>query len=102
MNGEKIVYQTKLHWINADINPHFFPYFMRKADDAGFAGRVSAMRADAVALPFRATPAVSRTPHTPWRYSAYSPSQRIHAPQATRDAPATVVDQRSSLPGMYS
>jgi SAM-dependent methyltransferase len=45
--------QTKLHWINADINPHFFPYFMRKADDAGFAGRVSAVRADAVALPFR-------------------------------------------------
>lgn len=45
--------QTKLHWINADINPHFFPYFMRKADDAGFSGRVSAVRADAVALPFR-------------------------------------------------
>jgi SAM-dependent methyltransferase len=45
--------QTKMHWINADVNPHFFPYFMRKADDAGFAGRVSAVRADAVALPFR-------------------------------------------------
>ena len=45
--------QTKLHWINADINPHFFPYFMRKADGAGLAGRVSAVRANAVALPFR-------------------------------------------------
>lgn len=45
--------RTKLHWINADINPHFFPYFMRKAEAAGFGGRVSAIRADAQALPFR-------------------------------------------------
>ena len=44
---------TKLHWINADINPHFFPYFMRKADAAGLSGRVSAVRADARTLPFR-------------------------------------------------
>jgi len=42
---------TKLHWINADINPHFFPYFMRQAEAAGFGGRVSAVRADAQALP---------------------------------------------------
>lgn len=45
--------RTKLHWINADINPHFFPYFMRKAEAAGFGGRVSAIRADAQTLPFR-------------------------------------------------
>jgi SAM-dependent methyltransferase len=45
--------RTKLHWINADINPHFFPYFMQKAEAAGFGGRVSAVRADAQALPFR-------------------------------------------------
>ncbi|MHC4521291.1 MAG: class I SAM-dependent methyltransferase, partial [Planctomycetota bacterium] len=38
---------TKLHWINADINPYFLPYFMRKAEDAGFAGRVGAVQADA-------------------------------------------------------
>ena len=44
---------TKLHWINADINPHFFPYFMRQAEAAGLSGRVSAVRADAVSLPFR-------------------------------------------------
>jgi len=45
--------RTKLHWINADINPHFFPYFMRKAEGADLSGRVSAVRADAQTLPFR-------------------------------------------------
>ncbi len=45
--------RTKLHWINADINPYFFPYFLTKAEAAGCAGRVSAIRADACALPFR-------------------------------------------------
>ena len=45
--------RTKLHWINADINPHFFPYFFEKAQAAGLGGRVSAIRADACALPFR-------------------------------------------------
>jgi len=45
--------RTKLHWINADINPHFFPYFFRQVQTAGYSGRVSAMRADACALPFR-------------------------------------------------
>ena len=44
---------TTLHWVNADINPHFFPYFMQKADMMGFGGRVSAVRADAQDLPFR-------------------------------------------------
>ena len=45
--------RTRLHWINADINPHFFPYFLAKAEAAGCGGRVSAIRADACALPFR-------------------------------------------------
>ncbi len=44
---------TKLHWINADINPHFFPYFVGKAEAAGCGGRVSAIQADACTLPFR-------------------------------------------------
>ncbi len=45
--------RTRLHWINADINPHFFPYFFRQAEAAGLDGRVSALQADACALPFR-------------------------------------------------
>ena len=42
-----------LHWVNADINPDFFPGFIKRASDAGFGGRVSAMYADAQDLPFR-------------------------------------------------
>ena len=45
--------RTKLHWINADINPHFFAYFYAQAKDRGFGDRVSAVFADAHALPFR-------------------------------------------------
>ena len=45
--------RTKLHWINADINPYFFPYFYEQADKLGFGHRVSAIFADAQALPFR-------------------------------------------------
>jgi SAM-dependent methyltransferase len=45
--------RTNLHWINADINPYFFPYFIGKAQAAGLGGRVSAIQADACALPFR-------------------------------------------------
>ncbi len=45
--------RTKLHWINADINPHFWAHFLRLADRAGVAHRVSAMYADAQAMPFR-------------------------------------------------
>jgi len=41
-----------MHWVNADINPEVFPEFLRKAQQAGFQGRVSAMQADAHALPF--------------------------------------------------
>ena len=45
--------RTQMHWINADINPHFFPYFFARADAEGCGGQVSAIRADACALPFR-------------------------------------------------
>jgi len=45
--------RSKLHWVNADINPHFFPYFLARAETAGFSGRVSAIQADAQRLPFR-------------------------------------------------
>ena len=44
--------RSKMHWINADINPYFFPYFLRQAEKHGMAGRVSAVRADACNLPF--------------------------------------------------
>ena len=45
--------RTRLHWVDADINPHVFPIFLKAADEAGFGGRVSAIFADAQALPFR-------------------------------------------------
>jgi len=45
--------RTRMHWVNADINPHFFPPFYRLAEEAGVAHRVSAVRADARRLPFR-------------------------------------------------
>ena len=45
--------RTQLHWINADINPYFFSYFYEQADRRGLRGRVSALFADACALPFR-------------------------------------------------
>ena len=44
---------TRLHWINADINPHFFPHFYKQAQQQDFGHRVSAVPADAGALPFR-------------------------------------------------
>ena len=45
--------RTKLHWINADINPCFFGYFLKLAGQHGVADRVSAVLADAQAMPFR-------------------------------------------------
>jgi len=45
--------RTWLHWVNADINPHFFPHFYRQAQERGFGHRVSAVFADAHDLPFR-------------------------------------------------
>ncbi|MCX7014532.1 MAG: class I SAM-dependent methyltransferase [Candidatus Sumerlaeota bacterium] len=45
--------RTLLHWVNADINPHFFAHFLDEATSRGLEGRVSAIFADAQALPFR-------------------------------------------------
>lgn len=45
--------RTRMHWINTDINPHFFPGFLKLANEAGLSGRVSAIFADVQALPFR-------------------------------------------------
>lgn len=42
----------RMEWINADINPHYFPYFLAKARQAGLDSRVQAVVADAHALPF--------------------------------------------------
>lgn len=44
---------TKMHWINADINPYCFTHFLRLAEVNGAAGRVSAVQADAKDLPFK-------------------------------------------------
>jgi SAM-dependent methyltransferase len=45
--------RTKMHWINADINPYFFSYFFSQAQKKGLTGRVSAIQADAQQLPFQ-------------------------------------------------
>jgi len=45
--------RTQFHWVNADINPHFFSYFYKQAEECGFGHRVSAVFADAHSLPFR-------------------------------------------------
>lgn len=45
--------RTNFHWINADINPHFFPYFFQEAEKRGLKSRISAIFADAHNLPFR-------------------------------------------------
>lgn len=45
--------RTRLHWVNADINPYFFPYFYRLAEARGVGHRVSAVYADATRMPFR-------------------------------------------------
>lgn len=45
--------RTRMHWINADINAAFFPWFFGLVEQAGLTGRASAMLADARRLPFR-------------------------------------------------
>ncbi len=43
----------RMYWINADINPHFFPIFSERVAEADLGHRVGAVFADAQALPFR-------------------------------------------------
>lgn len=45
--------RTRLHWINADINPCFFAEFFSQSKKYGVDGRVSAIQADATNLPFK-------------------------------------------------
>ena len=76
---------TNLHWINADINPHFFARFYAEAEKKGFAHRVSAVFADAQALPFRddfADVIVSRGSYHFWedKELAFSEIMRVLKP----------------------
>ena len=78
---------TRLHWINADINPHFFPHFYKQAQQRGFGHRVSTLFADACALPFRDNYAdiiVSRGSFPFWRDKtrAFSEIYRVLKPGA--------------------
>ena len=79
--------RTRLHWINADINPHFFPYFYRQAEKYGFGHRVSAISTDAHALAFRDNYAdiiVSRGSFHFWedKVQAFSEIYRVLKPGA--------------------
>ena len=80
--------RTKLHWINADINPHFFTYFYEQAKKHGFGHRVSAIFTDAHYLPFRDDYAdfiVSRGSFHFWKdkLQAFSEIYRVLKPGAT-------------------
>ena len=44
--------RTRIHWINADINPNYFVNFYRQAEEHGIGHQVSAIFADAHSLPF--------------------------------------------------
>ena len=44
---------SRMHWINADINPAFFQYLSKAAEEAGVGHRISMMFSDAQDLPFR-------------------------------------------------
>lgn len=77
--------RTRLHWINADINPHFFAHFYELAQRHGVAHRVSAIRADAQALPFRddyADVIVSRGSYPFWpdRKKGFAEAYRVLKP----------------------
>ena len=74
-----------MHWVNADIDSRVFPGFLQRARDAGFQGRVSAMLADAHALPFHdgfADVIVSRGSFPFWRNKrkAFSEIYRVLKP----------------------
>ena len=80
--------RTQLHWINADINPHVFAPFYSQAAKHGFGHRVSALYADAQALPFRSNYAdiiVSRGSFHFWedKVKAFGQIYRVLKPGAT-------------------
>ncbi len=45
--------RTKLHWVNADINPHAFSWFFAEAERRDVGNQVSAIFSDGQAMPFR-------------------------------------------------
>ena len=79
--------RTHMHWINADINPHYFAYFYEQAEKHGFGHRVSVILADAHFLPFRdnyADSIVSRGSFHFWqdKVQAFSEIYRVLKPGA--------------------
>jgi len=77
--------RTKLHWINADINPHFFSHFLARAEACGVGHRISAIRTDAQDMPFRSNYAdvvVSRGSYHFWpnQIKAFGEIYRILKP----------------------
>jgi len=76
---------SRMQWINADINPNYFPLFLREAKEAGFEHRVNAVFADAQELPFSDNYAeiiVSRGSFHLWKNkrSAFSEIYRVLKP----------------------
>jgi len=43
----------RMYWVNADINPYFFPLFFKAAEEAKVGHRISAIFADAQAMPLK-------------------------------------------------
>ena len=79
--------RTRMHWINADINPNFFPNFYRRAEENSVGQQVSAIFADAHSLPFRDNYAdiiVSRGSYHFWedKVLAFSEIYRVLKPGA--------------------
>jgi len=77
--------RTKMHWVNVDINPYFFPHFLDMAKKAGFSGRVGAVQGDVHHLPFRdgyAKTIVSRGSYRFWedKPRAFSEIYRVLQP----------------------
>lgn len=79
--------RTRMHWINADINPNYFVNFYRQAEDHGVGHQVSAIFADAHSLPFHdnyANIIVSRGSYHFWedKVRAFSEIYRVLKPGA--------------------
>jgi SAM-dependent methyltransferase len=79
--------RTRMHWINADINPNYFVNFYRQAEEHGVGHQVSAIFADAHNLPFHdnyANIIVSRGSYHFWedKVRAFSEIYRVLKPGA--------------------
>lgn len=77
--------RTKLHWVNADINTHFFSPFYKEAAQRNVGHRVGAVFADVHYLPFRdnyARVIVSRGSYHFWtdKPKAFGEIYRVLAP----------------------